>query len=130
MSRRYWYTRLHEVKAGDTVKISEGYAGGEVMTFTLETGEVYQLYHSQDCCENVTIEDINGNLDDLVGANIGLAEEAISYNKNPPGVPSQEYQDSFTWTFYKLATVKGYVTIRWYCEANGYYSKSVDWGRR
>jgi len=48
----------------------EGYVGGEVMTFTLETGEVYQLHHYQNCCESVTIEDINGdrivNLADFV----------------------------------------------------------------
>ena len=61
---------------------------------------------------------------DLVGSEILLAEE-VSSGENPDGV-TVEYQDSFTWTFYKLSTIKGSVTIRWYGESNGYYSEAVD----
>lgn len=99
--------------------------GGEELLFTLDTGEKYKLFHAQDCCEGVGIEDIIGDLNDLVGSPILMAEE-VSQNTNPEGI-TKEYQDSFTWTFYKLATIKGYVTIRWYGESNGYYSESVDW---
>lgn len=94
------------------------------LIFELEDGDKYKLYHSQDCCESVSIEDIIGDLDDLIGSPILLAEE-VSSNENPPDI-KKEYQDSFTWTFYKLSTNKGSVTIRWYGESNGYYSESVD----
>ena len=98
------------------------------LIFTLDNGEKYRLYHEQDCCEGVSIEDIIGDLDDLIGSPILMAEEVTHGNENPEGVPYKGYQDSFTWTFYKLATIKGYVTIRWYGESNGYYSESVYFG--
>lgn len=93
------------------------------LVFTLENGDKYMLWHDQDCSESVTINDIVGELHDLVGSPILMAEEVTS-TENPLDV-SMENQDSFTWTFYKLATIKGYVTIRWYGESNGYYSESV-----
>jgi hypothetical protein len=94
------------------------------IVFKTAGGDSYKLFHCQECCEYVTIDDICGDVKDLIGNPLLLAEEAIS-EENPPGV-SKEYQDSFTWTFYRFATVKGYVTIRWYGESNGYYSEEVD----
>lgn len=92
--------------------------------FEDDTSQQYKMYHRQDCCEGVYIEDIIGDIKDLIGNPILMAEESTS-NENPEGI-TKEYQDSFTWTFYKLATIKGYVTIRWYGESNGYYSESVE----
>ncbi len=98
----------------------------EEIVFATASGEVYKLYHDQDCCELVQIEDIVGSLTDLVGSPILMAEETVSNEEdNKDGKPGD---DSFTWTFYRLATAKGYVTIRWYGESNGYYSESVDFG--
>lgn len=96
--------------------------GCDEITFTTVDDRVFRMYHSQDCCESVVIDEIHGDLEDLVGSEIVQAEE-VSNEEEPP-VP--EYTDSYTWTFYKLATIKGYVTIRWFGSSNGYYSESVD----
>lgn len=97
----------------------------EELIFETVTGETFKLYHSQDCCESVSIESITGDLADLVGNPILIAEEATS-DVHPEGHVGSEYEDSFTWTFYKLATIKGYVDVRWFGSSNGYYSESVD----
>lgn len=87
--------------------------------FHLSNGAIYKQHHEQDCCEVVVIEDIEGDLNDLIGSRLIQAEE--SYQKGKSGV----YDDSETWTFYKFATIKGYVTIRWFGSSNGYYSESA-----
>lgn len=91
-------------------------------------GNVYRMDHNQDCCESVRIESIVGDLNDLIASPILMAEMPSSEDEGPmvdPEFPNY-HDDSFTWTFYKLATIKGYVDIRWYGSSNGYYSESVD----
>ena len=97
----------------------------EALVFATADGKHYKLHHYQDCCESVTIESIVGDLADLVGEPILVAEESTS-NTHPEGYTSGGYDESFTWTFYKFATRKGYVDVRWLGESNGYYSESVD----
>lgn len=104
------------------VKVEQ--VGSERLEFHCEDGTVYAFFYERDCCASCDIEDIIGNLSDLVGSPILMAEEVTS-DENPEGV-TKEDQISFTWTFYKFATVKGYVTVRWYGESNGYYSESVS----
>lgn len=93
----------------------------EEIVFETTDGEVYKLFHDQDCCESVTINDVCGDLNDLVGSPIVQAEES-SNSDTPP----DHCHDSFTWTFYRLATAKGQVVIRWLGESNGYYSEAVN----
>jgi len=100
--------------------------GRASIDFVTTTGDRYRMHHRPDCCESVEIEDVAGDLQDLVGTPIVMAE--ASTNSGDP--KQQDYQDaSFTWTFYKLATARGHVTIRWYGSSNGYYSEGVDFER-
>lgn len=91
--------------------------------FICSDGTKYKMYHDQECCEEVYIEDVCGNVEDLLNVPITLAED-ISNESNKESLDRGD--DSYTWTWYKLATVKGYVTIRWYGTSNGYYSEEVD----
>jgi len=111
------------------------------IVFRVNDSLAYKMLHDQDCCECVLIDDICGDLEDLVGSPIVQAEEATSGTDMNPLVSSKdltwealnrdfdspnEYDGSQTWTFYKIGTNKGSVTIRWYGTSNGYYSESVD----
>lgn len=94
--------------------------GSGVATFETEDGKIYKMFHSQDCCETVDIEDVIGDVEDLYNSEILLAEVVTS-----DGEPKDIYDKSCLWTFYKLSTIKGSVTIRWYGQSD-YYSLEVD----
>jgi len=93
--------------------------------FATSDGALYTMDHPRDCCETVEIAEIIGDLDDLIGSPVLLAEAVESENKTPEGIVLSTYDDSYTWTFYKLSTIKGSVTIRWLGSSNGCYSESV-----
>ena len=96
--------------------------------FTCEDGKQYMMYHEQNCCEHVIIEDIVGDLQDLVGSPILKAEKVSNYEPtSKEDIRTSSFESgTCTWTFYKFATTKGYVDIRWFGESNGYYSEGVD----
>ena len=102
------------------------------ITFTTNEDESFMLCHEQDCCESVYIESIVGDLTDLIGNPILVAEESTSGEMiENANFQNQyvKYEGSFTWTFYKLATIKGYVDVRWFGSSNGFYSEAVDFKR-
>lgn len=118
---------------GKTITKIEVTADKENVNIECSDGEKYRMYHSQDCCETVSVDDVVGDLEDLVGSPITQAEE-VSHRGGDENLPEEckqksDYEESFTWTFYKLATIKGSVTIKWYGSSNGYYSESVDFDR-
>jgi hypothetical protein len=83
------------------------------------------MYHDQDCCEKVSVEDVYGDVDDILNTMIISAQEVV----NPEDAENRPDAESYTWTFYNMATIKGYLTLRWYGSSNGYYSESVKFKR-
>lgn len=84
---------------------------------------VYHFEHDQQCCEYVYLEEIIGDINDLIGQTLTMAEVVFEWVKSNDNHDDDEVK---AWTFYKFATVKGYVTMRWVGESNGYYSVDVD----
>jgi hypothetical protein len=114
-----WYSNHVNVEEMQNQTFTSVRADTDTVTF--ENDEVrYVLYHDQDCCESVYVEEIIGDIEDLENLPLLISRE----DTNAEGVelPNEE---SYTWTFYNFATFKGYVTIRFLGTSNGYYSEDV-----
>lgn len=109
---------------GETITKIDGMKdGSDKVTFYTKSGNVYHMYHEQDCCENVRLVDVYdctyvGQYDD-VDSTVSSAEKACS-------PPPFDFGDSMTWTFYHIKLGMGYISLRWVGESNGYYSESVE----
>ena len=123
-----------EALLGHTITHVEMDENRDEIYFTLAPGDGIpdgirlKQFHYQDCCESVCIEDVAGEWEDIIGSPLAMAEE-VTDTTNPKSHSIDDYtwaDESSTWTFYKLGTVKGYVTIRWYGTSNGWYSESVS----
>jgi hypothetical protein len=116
-------TNFSDLK-GKTITSVEGLGySSDLVTFKCSDGSIYKMYHYQDCCESVDIEDLCGDIDDILNSEILVAEEVDG--ETPNDFDESQYE-SYTWTFYKLNTIKGGITIRWFGSSNGCYSESVE----
>ena len=110
------------VLIGQTIESIEGLKQySEEVKIKTKEGNEYLMYHGQDCCESVQLEDFNGDISDIVGGLIVNAEEIESADG-----PEPDHAESYSWTFYKIDTNKGSLFMRWLGESNGYYSEEVD----
>jgi hypothetical protein len=113
------YTELIGKTIVDVKENEDRYGFVVSVDFVFDDGSVYSMYNEEagtgnDC--TITLEDVNGEWSDLYGEPLVVAEEITNTTQSGSG----------TWTFYKFATIKGYVDLRWFGESNGYYSEIVS----
>jgi len=89
------------------------------VVITVEGNQELVMNHFQCCYESVLVSQIDGDINDIIGETVTMAEESIVTGSDGP-----DYH--WTATFYKLATRKGYLTFTWNGQSNGYYSERVD----
>lgn len=122
----YYNSQLSQLIGKTLTEVTQN--GRKSIEFEANTGERWLMYYSPDCCATCSIEDVTGDLQDLVGHPIVMAEAATNSDDPRPGA-DEYFESSYTWTFYKLATTKGYVTIRWFGSSNGYYSETASFNK-
>lgn len=66
---------------------------------------------------SILLDEVHGDLNDLVNSPLTMAEKVSQKGKNT---------NNNTWTFYKVATIKGYVTLKFIGMSNGYYSEKSN----
>ena len=127
----YYRCTLKDVNRNLSTGITrvEGYEkDSQELHFHCKNGSIVTFYHEQECCESVWLEDGDGLASEVdIFTNCDWCEFEVVEKGNGDGVQQlDKYDDSYTWTFYKFRTNKGYDTIRWYGTSNGYYSERVD----
>ena len=85
---------------------------------TMSDGSRYLLYHEQDCCEDVYLEQIIGYPEHLIGSEI-LEAKTESDEFGDMG------DDVTELTFHHVKTAKGTVVFKWNGSSNGYYNMGV-----
>jgi len=104
------YANFFELK-GKTITSIDGIKTDDTLT-------------TQDCCEDVRVYGTVGNIDDILNAEVTVAEDTTTMDN--PNAPDYKAYESATWSQFRIGTDKGTFEIWWLGESNGYYSESVS----
>lgn len=123
----------------ETMKKIEGYIiisingleKGSDRVSIVTTNGTLTMYHLADCGEEVSLDDFEGDLSDLVGKVVVSAEVVIDPETGDPNHEKivknhPRSDDSETWTFYTIRTTGGDLWMRWFGTSNGYYSEYAE----
>ena len=128
---RYEEVTVNDLKGHAFSRIDVDEDERSVTFYGMKSQPLFRMEHIQDCCESVYLAEVIGDWKDLLDTPLFVAECARSHvnpraKLNEDDTDYWQVPDSETWTFYKFATMKGSVTLRWYGTSNGYYSEGVS----
>jgi hypothetical protein len=79
-----------------TIKFIKGLEEeSDEVLFYCNDGSIYKMYHEQECCECVSIDDVSGNVDDIIGSKILQADV---YTKDMED-EREDADSSFKWAY-------------------------------
>ena len=124
MAMEYWNCEPMGIEdlIGKVLKRIKVSVDGDEIFFECFDGDKFLMYHEQDCCESVYLDDVCGSWHDFLDTEI---LDAYIESNEEEAVPDG-YGEHVTWTFYNLRTIKGSITLTWRGESNGYYSEEVN----
>ena len=104
---------------GEVISNVDYSSDDEILRIKTLSGREFMMYHQQDCCETVYLEDGLEELRDLMGEEVCGAREDISTSGDTD-------EGTEKWTYYHIATKTQNCCLRWYGSSNGYYSEEVS----
>lgn len=115
-----------KILIGRTLTDIDIYRASEEMRLADTEGRRYRFYHQQEGDEKVTLHDFVGNMAHLLRSPLTQAEKVTIKDTHPEDMKNGYAREGFTWTFYKLATKEGGVTLRWLGTSHGRHPADVS----
>ena len=107
---------------GEVIVKAEARENQSCVRFECESGKLYVLKHTENCCESVWLESTEG-LDTLLGkvVNVNVEDEDISM---PEGC--DPHNDVWAGTFYRIETNESVADIRFCGYTNSVYALNAS----
>ena len=69
------YKQIEDLLNQTIISVNGFEEGSDEIRITTKEGNTYRMYHDQDCCESVNINEIIGDVNDILDSPILRAEE-------------------------------------------------------
>lgn len=118
-----WLYQSADDIVGKTVSHIIKMEDDDAIRFVMTDGSVYEMLHTQDCCESVCIQwNESCNIEDLIGTTIIKLDEETGDDTDESDV----WCESSTKTIYNFKTNNGTYKIVWFGCSNDYYSETPE----